>query len=79
MHHRADEITHILQGIARHSDQGLMKLCWSAADYEEMAWKPLPLTDLDVRLIYRGLQGREAHLSGTMIAAVNPPPVADSN
>ena len=75
----AHEITHILQCVARHSDQGLMKPRWGSADYDEMAWKPLLLTDQDVRLIYRGLQSREAHLSDTLIAAVNPPPVPDSN
>jgi len=75
----AHEITHILQGVARHSDQGLMKPRWGAADYDEMARKPLPLTDQDVLLIYRGLQSREAHLSDTVIAAVNPASVPDSN
>jgi hypothetical protein len=67
----AHEVTHILQGIARHSDQGLMKPCWNRADYNEMAWKSLPLTDEDVRLIHLGLQGREAQLSGAMIATTN--------
>ena len=66
----AHEITHILQGVARHSDEGLMKALWGGADYKAMAWKPLPLTDQDVRLIHLGMQRREARLSGTMIAAV---------
>jgi hypothetical protein len=71
----AHEVTHILQGIARHSDQGLMKPRWGSADYMAMAWKPLPLTDEDVKLIYSGLQRRHARASNAMIAAVNPAPV----
>jgi hypothetical protein len=48
------EITHILQGIDRHSDSGVMKACWTAQDYEAMAPKPLPFASEDVDLIHRG-------------------------
>jgi hypothetical protein len=48
------EITHILQGIDRHSDSGVMKACWTAPDYEAMARKPLPFASDDVDLIHRG-------------------------
>ena len=49
------EITHILQGIERHSDSGVMKASWTNKDYEDMAWKPLPFTPQDIRLIHIGL------------------------
>ncbi len=48
------KITHILQGIDRHSDSGVMKACWTAPDYEAMAQKPLPFASDDVDLIHRG-------------------------
>jgi hypothetical protein len=54
------EIAHILQGIHRHSESGIMKAQWNGADYQRMAWKPLPFTDEDVLLIHRGLKAREA-------------------
>ena len=56
----AHEVMHILQGVARHSESGVMKANWTGADYQRMAWKPLPFTEEDVLLIYRGLKAREA-------------------
>jgi hypothetical protein len=52
------EITHILQGIDRHSETGVMKSPWTIDDYRAMASKPLPFTPLDVELIQRGLAPR---------------------
>ncbi len=49
------EITHILQGINRHSDSGVMKAHWAAGDYMAMLQKPLPFTEKDVDLMHRGL------------------------
>lgn len=54
------EITHMLQGINRHSDSGVMKAHWSAGDYMAMYQKPLPFTEKDVELIHRGLAVRAA-------------------
>jgi hypothetical protein len=54
------EITHIVQGVNRHSESGVMKARWGQKDYEEMAWKPLNFTDEDVRLIHFGLHARAA-------------------
>jgi hypothetical protein len=56
----AHEVAHILQGVTRHSESGLMKANWTGEDYQRMAWKPLPFTDEDVRLIQSGLKVREA-------------------
>jgi hypothetical protein len=57
-HVLAHEITHVLQGIVRHSGSGVMKASWDESDYCQMAWKPLPFTELDVHLIHRGIDGR---------------------
>jgi len=54
----AHEITHILQGISRHSEYGVMKATWGPRDYEKMAWKPLSFTDEDIMLIHHGLDAR---------------------
>jgi hypothetical protein len=54
------EVTHILQGIPRHSDRGVMKATWGGADYKAMTWKPLPFTPEDIELIHRGLAARAA-------------------
>ena len=52
------EITHILEGVDRHSDGGVMKACWTAADYAVMASSPLPFAPEDILLIQQGLAAR---------------------
>lgn len=52
------EITHILQGVNRHSQSGVMKSRWTAEDHRAMASKPLQFTPLDVELIQHGLDSR---------------------
>jgi hypothetical protein len=52
------EITHILQGIDRHSETGVMKARWTGEDFSQMTWKPLPFTRDDIYLIQRGLATR---------------------
>jgi hypothetical protein len=61
-HVMAYEITHILQGMKRHSESGVMKETWTGVDYEQMSWKPLQFADEDVQLIIRGLAAREKAL-----------------
>jgi hypothetical protein len=56
----AHEVTHILQGVMRHSESGVMKAQWTGVDYQEMTWKPLQFTAEDVLLIHRGLKARDA-------------------
>jgi hypothetical protein len=65
---QSTKITHLLQGISRHSDTGVMKAHWSGADFCEMRRKPLGFTVEDVDLIYRGLSARPAG-TGTLVAA----------
>jgi hypothetical protein len=50
------EITHVLEGISRHSSTGLMKARWDYRDYFEMLRKPLPFAQEDITLIYHGLK-----------------------
>jgi hypothetical protein len=57
-HVLAHEVTHILQGIHRHSDRGLMKATWDGSDYQAMMWKPLPFTPGDIELLQSGLAAR---------------------
>ena len=52
------EITHILQGISRHSEEGIMKAHWDIDDYRVMQFKPLTFTQLDSDLIQRSVATR---------------------
>jgi hypothetical protein len=54
-HVMVHEITHLLQGIGRHSATGVMKEVWTASDFGGMRLRPLYLTPLDIDLIYSGL------------------------
>jgi hypothetical protein len=54
------EITHVLEGIARHSTTGIMKPNWTSADYYQMQTKTLSFASEDVELIHRGLAQRRA-------------------
>jgi len=52
----AHEVTHILQGVARHSESGVMKANWTGADYQQMIREPLQFARQDVSLIQHGLR-----------------------
>jgi hypothetical protein len=52
------EITHVLQGVSRHSETGVMKACWDNQDFHQMWIKPLPFTALDIYLIDHGIDER---------------------
>ena len=54
-HLMAHEITHVLQGVSRHSETGLIRARWSPEDYRQMPSKPLPLTPYDIKLIRMGV------------------------
>jgi len=56
------EITHIVEGIAKHSETGIMKADWTPDDYYDMQKKPLPFASEDVDLIHRGLAQRRARV-----------------
>jgi hypothetical protein len=50
------EITHVIQGIKRHSATGVMKTRWEAIDYLNMTRSPLPFASEDIDLIHSGLR-----------------------
>jgi hypothetical protein len=50
-HVLAHEIVHLLQGVDRHSDAGLMKAHWDWRDFWNMRRSSLPFTSEDIRLI----------------------------
>ncbi len=55
-HVMTHEITHLIQGIPRHSQTGVMKAHWDKHDLVQMAYKPLPFAPEDIDLIQRGLR-----------------------
>jgi len=52
------EVTHMLQGVARHSESGVMKAAWTQEDYRAMGNSPLPLTSVDIHLLHTGFMKR---------------------
>jgi hypothetical protein len=51
----AHELAHAMQGAARHSASGILKVQWSLGDYKDMMFHKLAFTDSDVELIHKGL------------------------
>jgi hypothetical protein len=47
----AHELTHALEGVKRHSSEGLMKAEWNAGDLADMVYGPLPLAAEDRDLL----------------------------
>jgi hypothetical protein len=47
----AHEIGHVLQGVARHSDSGLMKASWSRDDLRSIQCSRLPIAEEDKQLL----------------------------
>jgi hypothetical protein len=58
-HVMAHEITHILEGISRHSQEGVMKTGWTHEEIVQMTVKPLSLAPEDIKLIHNGLAKRQ--------------------
>ncbi len=52
----AHEITHVLQGAAWHSEQGLMTKQWTAQDLARMDFGPLPFGRNDAQLLRQGIE-----------------------
>ena len=52
------EITHVLQGLHRHSREGIMKARWTYSDYVAMQKRQLVLTSLDIELLHTGIAVR---------------------
>jgi hypothetical protein len=52
------EIIHILEGCTRHSDRGVMKAHWGGADFAQMLWSELPISQEDIDLVHAGMEKR---------------------
>ena len=59
----AHEIGHKLEGVARHSAQGVMKASWSDEEQREMNIRPLRFAAEDIDLIRNGIEERERSLN----------------
>lgn len=57
------EATHLLEGVSRHSDLGVMKANWTLKDYDRMVHHPLPFSADDIDLIHIGLATRTSRLT----------------
>jgi len=55
----AHEIGHVLQGIARHSETGVMRARWLENDFKQMGIGVLAFTNEDVQLMQRRLVSRD--------------------
>jgi hypothetical protein len=51
----AHELAHVMQGVVRHSESGILKAQWSNDDFEEMIFHKLVFTNFDVELVHKGL------------------------
>jgi hypothetical protein len=51
----AHEIAHVLQGIARHSETGVMRARWTDNDFKQMGIRALTFTAEDIQLIRQRL------------------------
>jgi hypothetical protein len=67
-HVMVHEITHILEGVSRHSESGIMRAQWSEDDHKMMKKHPLSFAPEDMELIYRGLAARNASSAGSKMA-----------
>src|ERR1700733_3174079 len=56
----AHEIAHVLQGIVRHSETGIMRARWTDSDFKLMGVRLLMFTNEDIQLIRRRLAPRDA-------------------
>ena len=56
------EIAHVLQGVARHSEHGIMRAHWTDLDYQWMSIGMLRFTTEDVQLIRRQFRRQQLRL-----------------
>jgi hypothetical protein len=61
-HVMVHEITHVVEGISRHSETGIMKAHWTDEDNKEMMIRPLSFAAEDVELIHHGLAARNSFI-----------------
>jgi hypothetical protein len=57
----AHEIAHVLEGVSRHSAEGVMRARWESSDYRQMKSGTLPFDWTDAELIHAALEERTRH------------------
>jgi len=68
----AHEIGHILQGVVRHGEEGILKANWSRDDYSSMARVRVAFSKPDAELIHLGLLARQQRANaGTRATAAS--------
>jgi len=72
-HVMAHEIAHALQGIARHSESGVMKANWTPKDRDAMSFRPLQFTPYDADLIHSGISKRAGRRASALAASSRRP------
>jgi hypothetical protein len=66
------EITHVIQGVSRHSQTGVMKARWSEQDRAAIFERRLGFEDQDLQLIRRGLATRRCGGASNLRARSGP-------
>jgi hypothetical protein len=72
-HVLAHEITHLIEGVKRHSKTGLMKAWYSPSEIAGMRKHPMAIAEEDIVLIRLSLQGRLAARGKLQPAAASEP------
>lgn len=57
----AHEITHVLERIDRHSEEGIMKAHWGSSDFQRMACSGFAFAADDIEMIHSGIAQRTLH------------------
>ena len=70
-HVMVHEITHILEGVSRHSESGIMRAQWTEDGHKRMRPHPLSFAAEDVELIHRGLAARAASQARANLATMS--------
>jgi hypothetical protein len=71
------EITHVLEGTDRHSEQGVMKGQWTPDDLVQMVYKPLPFDSADVLLIREGVANRGRPVRKAPLGLISATPISN--
>jgi hypothetical protein len=69
-HVMVHEIAHVLQGINRHAESGILKAYWSEREIAQIALLPLAFTPTDATLIHLGIEERRSRLVSNRFARV---------
>ena len=69
-HVMVHEIAHVLQGINRHAESGILKASWSEREIAQIALLPLAFTPTDATLIHLGIEERRSRLVSNRFARV---------